>query len=168
MNLQKLAYTLLGNQEGIGRAKLALEQAQTLRDAGLVSESSAAGHRRAKAGRNSGIELEQTATRLLSSLGLQASTTTVTGDGGIDVVAYSQTPIFSGKYIVQCKDWAKPVGEPVVRDLFGLVLSEGANKGIVITTGEFTGAARRFAEDKPIELIDGEGLRQLLRRHDIK
>jgi len=168
LNLQKSAYVLLGNQEGIGRVNLALAQAQTLRDAGLVSEPSTPQRRKARAKRKDGVELEQTAARLLSSLGLQASRTTVTGDGGIDVVAYCQTPIFSGKYIIQCKDWAKPVGEPVVRDLFGLVLSEGANKGIIITTGDFTRAARRFAEDKPIELIDGEGLRQLLRRHNIK
>jgi hypothetical protein len=168
LNLQKSAYVLLGNQEGVGRIKLALAQAHSLREAGLASEQSSLAAQKVRGRRKDGIELEQTAAKLLSTLGLQASTTNVTGDGGIDVVAYSESPIFAGKYIIQCKDWANPVGEPVVRDLFGVILSEGANKGIIITTGEFTSAARRFAEGKPIELIDGDGLRELLNRHDVQ
>ena len=59
---------------------------------------------------------------------------------------------------MQCKDQKTPIGEPVLRDLYGLVLSEGVNKGIIITTSKFTEAARRFAEAKPLELIDGHML----------
>ncbi|MDP2659102.1 MAG: restriction endonuclease [Dehalococcoidia bacterium] len=64
--------------------------------------------------------------------------------------------------MVQCKDWAKPVGEPPVRDLYGVVASERAVKGILITSSNFTEAARRFAQGKNLELIDGDQSQQLL------
>ena len=57
----------------------------------------------------------------------------------------------------------KPVGEPVLRDLYGTVMSERAAKGILITTSRFTARAKKFAEDKPLELIDGTLLLQLLK-----
>lgn len=117
--------------------------------------------------RNDGVLLEEQVYKLLVAMGMQATTTKVTGDGGLDIVAYSETPIFSGKYIVQCKDWAGSVGEPVLRDLFGLVISEGANKGIIITTGQFTSAAEKFADGKPLELIDGNKLKLLFQQYKI-
>ncbi len=36
-----------------------------------------------------------------------------------------------------------------------------------MTTGYFTKSAIAFAEDKPIELIDGEQLDALLKRHGV-
>ena len=57
----------------------------------------------------------------------------------------------------------KPVGEPVLRDLYGTVMSERAAKGILITTSRFTARAKKFAEDKPLELINGTLLLQLLK-----
>lgn len=59
------------------------------------------------------------------------------------------------------------VGEPPIRDLYGVVMSENANKGILITTSNFTSSAISFANDKPIELIDGQILQQLLAKYNI-
>jgi hypothetical protein len=116
---------------------------------------------------NNGLGLEEQVRGLLQAMGLSAATTKASGDGGIDIIAFSSSAIFSGKYIVQCKDWVNPVGEPALRDLFGVIISEGANKGILITTGSFTKAAARFAEGKPIELINGVTLRGLLRKYKL-
>ena len=90
-----------------------------------------------------------------------------TGDGGIDIIAYNKQPVIGGKYIIQCKRYNGSVGEPIIRDLYGVVCSERANKGILITTGTFTQSAKNFALDKQIELIDGHDFEQLLLSNDI-
>jgi restriction system protein len=54
------------------------------------------------------------------------------------------------------------VGVSAVRDLFGTMNHEGANKGILVTTSGYGPDAFDFAKDKPIELIDGGGLLFLL------
>jgi restriction system protein len=43
-----------------------------------------------------------------------------------------------------------------------VVSSERATRAIFVTTGTFTEAARAFAADKALELIDGSGLARLL------
>lgn len=48
------------------------------------------------------------------------------------------------------------------RDLYGTMQNERANKGILITTSHYTSAAREFAKDLPLQLIDGAGLLSLL------
>jgi restriction system protein len=52
-----------------------------------------------------------------------------------------------------------------VRDLYGTILAEGANKGILVTTSSFGPDARDFAKDKPITLITGAELLHLLADH---
>jgi len=88
-------------------------------------------------------------------------------DGGIDFIATTRKVLSGGKSVVQCKDWDEAVGEPVVRDLYGTMLSEGANTGILITTSRFTPSAYRFADGKPLELIDGEQFVALCVEHDL-
>ena len=113
------------------------------------------------------IEFESLIAKLLQTMGLEAETTEVTGDGGIDIVAHSSQPIIGGKFIVQCKRYAPDnrVGVSAVRDLYGVVTSERASKGILVTTSDFTAKAREFADGKPLELVDGEKLVSLLRTH---
>lgn len=110
----------------------------------------------------SGIEFEHLCEKLIQKMGFETEITKASGDGGIDIIAYNHQPLLSGKYIIQCKRYAGSVGEPIIRDLYGVVTSERANKGILVTTGMFTNSAKKFANGKPIELIDGEKLRQLL------
>lgn len=110
----------------------------------------------------SGIEFEHVCKRLLESMGFTVETTKASGDGGIDLIGYNTQPLLSGKYIIQCKRYAGSVGEPIIRDLYGVVTSERANKGILITTGHFTKSAISFAENKPIELMDGAQLKKLI------
>ncbi|MFC5531267.1 restriction endonuclease [Cohnella yongneupensis] len=114
-----------------------------------------------------GYEFEMLISNLLKNMGFSVEMTPLSGDGGIDLIAYSKEPIFKGKYLVQCKRWNASIGEPVIRDLYGVVLSENANKGIVITNSTFTEKAIEFANNKNIELIDGSLLVQLLDKHKI-
>lgn len=113
----------------------------------------------------SGIEFERVCKHLLEDMGFTVETTKASGDGGIDLIGYNTQPLLSGKYIIQCKRYAGSVGEPIIRDLYGVVTSERANKGILITTGHFTKSAISFAENKPIELIDGAQLKVLIEQY---
>ena len=115
----------------------------------------------------SGIEFENICKNLIENMGFSVETTKASGDGGIDLIAYNHEPVLSGKYIIQCKRYSGSVVEPIIRDLYGVITSERANKGILMTTGYFTKSAIAFAEDKPIELIDGEQLNILLKSHGV-
>lgn len=105
-----------------------------------------------------GIAFEEKCAALLRAMGFATQTTEKTGDGGIDILCYANHPMLSGLVVVQCKDWQAPVGEPVLRDLYGVVSARQAIKGICITSGSFTEQARKFAKDLQLELIDGAGL----------
>jgi restriction system protein len=67
--------------------------------------------------------------------------------------------------IVQCKRWkAYRVGVKPVRELFGVMAAEQADRAVFITSGIYTDEALRFAEGKPVELVDGAQLAEMLRR----
>lgn len=82
-------------------------------------------------------------------------------DGGIDLQLRKGSEVF----LVQCKQWsAYKVSVNVVRELFGVMASQGATGGFVVTSGTFTPDARSFVEGKNIELIDGSALKAMIDR----
>lgn len=109
-----------------------------------------------------GHEFEDIVEKLIKQMGFVTDERKRAADGGIDISAVSEQPLLGGRYIIQCKRYSKPVGEPVIRDLFGVVNSERANKGILISNSTFTNEALEFAKEKPLELIGGEKLAKLL------
>lgn len=44
-------------------------------------------------------------------------------------------------------------------------MNEGANKGILVTTSDFRPDYHRFANDKPITLLNGQNFLHLLGKH---
>ena len=52
-----------------------------------------------------------------------------------------------------------------MRELYGTVLNEGANRGILVTTSHFGRDAHEWASNKPLTLIDGPNLLALLSKH---
>lgn len=107
-------------------------------------------------------EFENLVSNLFGSMGLETKLTRSTKDGGVDVVAFDIRPVLGGKVVIQAKRYRNTVGVSAVRDLFGTMVNEGANKGILVTTSGYGPDAFGFAEDKPIELISGSGLLYLL------
>ena len=66
----------------------------------------------------------------------------------------------SFKVLFQCKRYSGSVGPGKVRDFRGAMMGR-ADKGIILTTGTFTPAAREEAVRDgvpPIELVDGDRL----------
>lgn len=86
-------------------------------------------------------------------------------DGGIDAVAFDPDPVRGGKIVIQAKRYTRTVGVSAVRDLFGTVMNEGANKGILVTTSDYGPDAYKFAKDKPVQLLNGGNLLSLLEQH---
>jgi len=92
-------------------------------------------------------------------------TVKVTGgayDGGVDIIAEKN----GIKFHIQCKRYSSrnEVGVGAVRDFYGALADRVANgKGYMVTTGKFTLEAERFAEDKPIELVDSHRLLDYIR-----
>jgi len=112
-----------------------------------------------------GHDFEDLVEKLIKQLGFITEERNRSADGGIDIRAISEKPILKGLYIIQCKRYKKPISEPIIRDLYGVVSSERANKGILITNSNFTKAAEKFAKNKPLELINGNKLVQLLEKY---
>lgn len=81
-------------------------------------------------------------------------------DGGVDLRLTRR-----GEHVlVQCKHWqSKKVGVGVARELMGVVSSEGATGGILVTSGEYTADTQSFAERVPLTLVDGNRLAELIR-----
>lgn len=109
-------------------------------------------------------EFERIVGSLLELRGYQISYTKRSGDGGIDVIAVNPEPVFGGRLVVQCKRYepGRRVGVEAVRELYGVMQDERANKGLLVTTSAFTTAALRFADGKPLELVDGDTLARLM------
>ncbi len=100
---------------------------------------------------------EYVAQRLFVRQGYKVHNTPDVKDGGIDILVEDGS---GGVAVVQCKRYTGVVGESVVRDLYGTMMHAAASRAYLVTTGRISDAARRWAVDKPIELID---VRELVR-----
>ena len=107
---------------------------------------------------------ERLCQRLLRESGFeQVKVTGKSGDGGIDGTGILQVnPFVSFDILFQCKRYKGSVSSPQIRDFRGAMLGR-ADKGIIITTGNFTSDAKTEARrvPPPIELVDGEKLVQM-------
>jgi restriction system protein len=113
---------------------------------------------------------ERLAQRLLRAAGFINTTVTGrSGDGGIDGVGVYRLSLVSFPVFFQCKRYRGTVGPDKVRDFRGAMAGRG-DKGLLITTGAFTREARSEATRDgapPIDLIDGEQLCELLKKHQL-
>ncbi|MGW5200228.1 restriction endonuclease [Streptomyces spiralis] len=114
------------------------------------------------------IAFENLVADLFRAMGMQAVTTQRSNDGGVDVDALDPTPIRGGKIVVQVKRYRNTVPPTAVRDLYGTVQDAGANKGVLVTTSKFGPSSHTFANGKPLELISGTELVDLLHRHGLR
>jgi restriction system protein len=100
--------------------------------------------------------------------GSEVKITRASRDGGVDAVVFDPDPIRGGKIVIQAKRYTNTVGVSAVRDLYGTLLNEGANKGILVTTTDYGSDAYGFAKGKPITLLNGGNLLHMLAKHGYK
>ena len=80
-------------------------------------------------------------------------------DGGIDLILRKD----GRRTLVQCKQWKRQqVGVSVVREMYGLLAHHQAHAVKIVCIGGYTKDAARFAQGKPIELIGGERLLEMI------
>ena len=114
---------------------------------------------------------ERLAQRLLRECGFTDVTVTKSsGDGGIDGYGKLKiNSIISFNIAFQCKRYQGSVGAPEIRDFRGS-LTKNIEKGIFITTGIFSKAAKEEAENlgkQQIDLIDGESFIDMLANYEL-
>ncbi len=87
------------------------------------------------------------------------------GDGGIDGIGVLKISLLSFPVLFQCKRYTGSVGASEIRDFRGAMVGR-TDKGLFITTGTFTSAAKIEAtrDGAPaLDLIDGEQLCHILK-----
>lgn len=114
---------------------------------------------------------ERLAQRLLRECGFSdVQVTKRSGDGGIDGTGKLRIQgIFSFNVAFQCKRYKGQVGAAAIRDFRGS-LGTNIEKGVLITTGAFTKAAKEEASSEGkrlIDLMDGEELINKLAEYGI-
>ena len=100
-----------------------------------------------------------------SQEGAEVKITQASRDKGVDAIAYDPDPIRGGKFVIQAKRYTATVDVSSVRDLYGTIMNEGANRGILVTTAKYGSDSYEFARDKNITLISGSELLGLLSKH---
>jgi restriction system protein len=97
--------------------------------------------------------------------GVEVRVTQASRDRGVDAIVYDPHPIKGGKSIIQAKRYTNTVDVSAVRDLYGTVIKEGANRGILVTTSSYGRDSFEFAREKPLTLLNGSELLHLLNKH---
>lgn len=114
------------------------------------------------------LAFERLCRHLLMATGIdEVEVTPGSHDGGIDGTGQLRIGLVSFRVAFQAKRWKGTVGPDVVQKMQGAMTSD-VDRGFVITTGHFSRAAQRQARmpgARPVELVDGERLCDLLVKH---
>jgi len=104
-------------------------------------------------------EFEKLVAKTYREQGHSVEVVGATGDHGIDLIVHTNK---GETWLVQCKKYRGKVGEPVVRDFYGVLRASNAEAGAIVTTGLITPQARLWAEGKPIFLYDGRAFLKII------
>ena len=119
----------------------------------------------------SGFEFEDLMEDVFRNLGYErVRQASKTADEGRDILMEEVVDGQRRAVVVECKHTAS-VGRPVVQKLHSAIATfgfDGPKRGVVVTTGRFTGPAEEYADELrgtddpyPIELLDGTDLREI-------
>lgn len=92
---------------------------------------------------------EEIVAELLAKQGYEVELTPASGDGGFDIYAARKDGLGQFLYLVECKRYVPPnkVGVEVVRSLYGVVQSQRATAGAIVTTSYFTAGAEKYRRE---------------------
>lgn len=114
------------------------------------------------------IAFEELIAELFRARGYRVATTARSGDEGVDVVAVDPDPVTGGKIVIQAKRYRSTVSPTAVRDLDSTVRHHGAIKGILVTTAHFGRGSYDYIENKPLSLVNGPELVELLAEQGLR
>ena len=101
---------------------------------------------------------------LFGNMGLEMGNAGRRRTTGARWLAVDPRPIFGGKVVVDAAR-SSGSGAAAARALAEAVAATGATKGILVSTGGFETTAHEEASGRPLELVDGSGLLNLLAEH---
>src|SRR3954470_12240844 len=88
------------------------------------------------------------------------------GTATVDLFANDPTPIKGGRiYVHRVLGAEGPVQGDEVRNLIHTARAEYVGKGVLVTLGRFSTDARDTAKGNPVDLLDGDDLARLMRKH---
>ena len=117
---------------------------------------------RATRPRPTGLELEERVAALLSSRGWVVERTPRSRDGGVDLVARRTDEVGIDQTLyVQCKDYARPVGVEVVRELIGVLPVGTTVQGVLAASSGVTADAAALAAQRGVVIWDDAALTRL-------
>ena len=104
-------------------------------------------------------QVERLVSDIFRKRGFAVSPVAASAPVGIDLVLRKNDQ----RSFVSCRQWSVwSVGPEPIHQLFAGMKREGVERGIVVTTGQFTQEARDFASATGLELVDGSALSGLV------
>lgn len=99
-------------------------------------------------------KFEQLLNELFKDMGYHTEIGPGTGDEGVDIHLISKNHIGQILTLVQAKRYSPeyPISRDPVQALYGAVVTEGASRGILVSTSDFQPAAKKFAKKHPYRL----------------
>jgi restriction system protein len=86
-----------------------------------------------------------------------ARLTPPSGDQGVDIVADKR----GLRIVVQCKKYAKPVGNRAVQEIVAGIAHQDAQRGVVVATSGYTSSAIKLAASNEVLLLHYSELRRI-------
>ncbi|WP_268867125.1 restriction endonuclease [Nocardia aurantiaca] len=111
-------------------------------------------------------EFEILISNLYRMMGYKVLLTAPQRDGGRDIVAERSKLGEKQRVLIECKQYSGTVKVDIARALLGVVATERANGGILVTTGRCSKGVRDLAKsDDRLDFVDGDKLGLLLNQH---
>lgn len=105
-----------------------------------------------------GYEFEYFLRDLFQKMGYEVKNTTLSNDQGADLIVNK----LGDKISVQAKRYSGSVGNKAIQEVVASIKHYKADRGVVVTTNYFTQQAINLAKSNNIELINREGLKDLI------
>ncbi len=102
-------------------------------------------------------EFEHYCAAVLRKMKWKARVTQASGDQGVDIVADKR----GVRRVIQCKKYSEPVGNRAVQEIVAAIAHEGAQRAVVVTTSDYTPAAKKLAASNQVLLLHHADLRRI-------
>lgn len=112
-------------------------------------------------------QFEKASIQILEAMKLDLEEFHRNADNQLDIIAKNPSPVVGGTFLVQCFFVPENflIEAPKILELSNMIIQDRLSKGIFITTGQFTPDLASISELAPIEFIDGEKFRSLVKEH---